>query len=397
MKILVIDDEPFALKLIERQLRSLGFDDITTCTSASAALQRLRENPQAAEMILLDLQMPDMDGVECVRHLAQERYGGGLILVSGEDERVLAVTTALAAAQSLDVVGSIQKPVASETLKKLITRPRAPMPPPKPILKLYDAAHIQEAIDRGHLVNHYQPKVDMATGRVMGVETLVRWQHPVDGLVFPDQFVAQSEETRSIDALTRAVLTQALAQSRRWHDAGYQMSVAVNVSMANLVSLDFPDFIDTAVREAGVPHASLVLEVTESRLGTNVLTALDILTRLRLKHVGLSIDDFGTGHSSLTQLRNIPFIELKIDRSFVHGAHRDAASRAIVDASLGMARQLGLKTVAEGIEDHADFNQMRAMGCDLAQGYFIARPMPASTFDAWHADWEQHRSLLFTP
>lgn len=396
MKIFLVDDEPFALKLMERQLQTLGFTDVTLHTSAVSALGALEQDAASAELILLDLQMPDVDGVECVRHLARLRYSGGLILVSGEDERVLATVSALASAHSLDVIGAINKPVPPETLKRLLTRPRAPMPPPKPTLKLYDVAQIAEAIDRGDLVNHYQPMVELTTGRVMAVETLVRWQHAFDGMVFPEQFVAQSEETRCIDALARAVLTEALQQARRWHDAGHEIAVAVNVSMANLVTLDFPDFVGAAVKAAGVPPEKLVLEVTESRLMTNVLTALDVLTRLRLKRVSLSIDDFGTGHASLAQLRSIPFDELKIDRSFVHGAHRDAASRAIVEASLSMARQLGLKTVAEGIEDRADFDLMRTMGCDLAQGFFIARPMPADTFDAWHAEWETHRGLLFT-
>jgi EAL domain-containing protein (putative c-di-GMP-specific phosphodiesterase class I) len=160
--------------------------------------------------------------------------------------------------------------------------------------------------------------------------------------------------------------------------------------------LDFADFVMSQLTRFGVAAENLILEVTESRLMTNVLAPLDILTRLRLKRISLSIDDFGTGHSSLSQLRDIPFDELKIDQSFVHGAGQDKTQRAFFSSSLGIARQLGMKTVAEGVEDRADWDFLRQQGCDLAQGYFIARPMPAGALRAWLADWEMRRSELLS-
>ncbi len=397
MRILVIDDESFALRLVSHQLRTLGFHDILPFERAAEAVAFLETDGAGVDAILLDLQMPELDGIEVVRHLARLRYAGGVILVSGEDERILQTASTLAKAHALNVRGAVRKPVTPEQLKHLLEAPHGPaVKGPRPSHKTYAPEDIRRAIDDGQLVNYYQPKVDLATGRVVGVETLVRWQHPEDGLVFPDQFIPQAEEHHLIDALTRFVLRGALRQARVWQDAGYAITVAVNVSMDNLSSLDFPDFVEAAVRAAGVPNDRLILEVTESRLMTNALTALDILTRLRLKHIGLSIDDFGTGHSSLAQLRDVPFAELKIDRGFVHGAARDLAARAIVEASLGMARQLGLTSVAEGVEDCSDWEQMRALGCDVAQGYLIARPMPADRFHAWHADWDKdkHRLLL---
>jgi EAL domain-containing protein (putative c-di-GMP-specific phosphodiesterase class I) len=164
--------------------------------------------------------------------------------------------------------------------------------------------------------------------------------------------------------------------------------------MDNLVALDFADYVAHEVEKAGVPLASIVLEVTESRLMRDPLVPLDILTRLRLKHIGLSIDDFGTGHSSLAQLRDIPFDELKVDRGFVHGAGEYAPLRAIVEASLGMAQHLGMKTVAEGVEDQQDWDFLRGTGCDLAQGYFIAKPMAADAVLAWIPEWESRLPML---
>lgn len=394
MKIFVIDDEPFSLRLVGHQLRSLGYTEVTTHAHAVDALQALEQDPAAADVVLLDLQMPEMDGIEFVRHLARLKFPGAVILVSGEDERIVHTASRLATAHALHVLGTLNKPVQPDALRRLLDATLAPKAPPRPVGKVYGPEELAAAIAGGQLVNYYQPKVELATGVVVGVETLVRWQHPTDGLVFPDQFIAVAEKHQLIDALTRTVLAEALHQTRRWRDAGADITVAVNVSMDNLGSLDFPDFVDGAIRAAGVSNKHIMLEVTEGRLMTDAVMGLDVLTRLRLKHIGLSIDDFGTGNSSMTQLRNIPFVELKIDRSFVHGADRDLAARAIVEASLAMARQLGLKSVAEGVEVLTDWHQMRTMGCDIAQGNFIAQPMPADEFDAWHAGWKLHLRAL---
>jgi EAL domain-containing protein (putative c-di-GMP-specific phosphodiesterase class I) len=266
---------------------------------------------------------------------------------------------------------------------------------PRAAHKKYEPEAVRRGIAEGELVNDYQPKVGFASGVVAGVETLVRWKHPRDGLVFPDQFVPVAEEHGLIDDLTRVVLGAALRQARLWQYMGITLPVAVNISMNNLMSVEFPDFITREMRDAGVPASLLVLEVTESRLMKDPVVALDILTRLRLKRIGLSIDDFGTGHSSLSQLRDLPFDELKVDRGFVHGAFRDASRAVIVQASLGMARQLRMKSVGEGVEDREDWDYLRAAGCDLAQGYFVAKPMPAEVLPTWLSAWRARRQELF--
>jgi EAL domain-containing protein (putative c-di-GMP-specific phosphodiesterase class I) len=198
-----------------------------------------------------------------------------------------------------------------------------------------------------------------------------------------------AEEHDLIGELTVTVLRTALGQLGRWSAEGLQLDMAVNVSMDNLGALDFPDLVEREAQAAGVKPARLVLEVTESRLMTAPLSSLDILTRLRLKHIGLAIDDFGTGHSSLSQLRDIPFDELKVDRGFIHGAHADGSLQAIVEASVGMARQMGIRTVAEGIEDIDDWRYVRQAGVDVAQGYFIAKPMAAAQIPAWAVAWNR--------
>jgi EAL domain-containing protein (putative c-di-GMP-specific phosphodiesterase class I) len=223
----------------------------------------------------------------------------------------------------------------------------------------------------------------------MGVETLVRWRHPQDGMVSPDHFIGVAEEHGLIDELTRVVLRDALAQTRIWQDAGLALRVAVNVSTDNLASLKFVNFVAEQAAAAGVAPQDVVLEVTESRLMKDMRAPLEILTRLRLKRFRLSIDDFGTGHSSLSQLRDIPFDELKIDRGFVHGVWANETVRAIYDASCRLARQLDMEIVAEGVEDRDDWDFLRRTGCDLAQGYFIAQPMPAADLPGWMKAWQE--------
>ncbi|MFC6674147.1 EAL domain-containing protein [Marinobacterium aestuariivivens] len=396
MNILVIDDDAFVLKLLKLQLANLGQPDVVTCESAGEALEALASVDRKVEIVFCDIQMPGMDGVELVRHLAKTHFSGGLVLMSGEDERILSTVQHLAEAHKLKVLGALHKPVTPAQLRDILQRQASPALKPRgQDRKVYSAEEVAIAIENGELINYYQPKVSMRSSDVVGVEALVRWQHPRDGLVFPDQFIATAEQYGLIDDLTRRVLLNALRQCRGWHANKLRLSVAVNISMSNLVSLDFPDFIVEAAKRLEFDLSLLILEVTESQLMRNPLTALDILTRLRLKNITLSIDDFGTGHSSLTQLRDIPFNELKVDSGFVHNASDNASRRAILEASLDLARRLGMKSVAEGVENLADWHFLSSLACcDVAQGYFIAKPMPASALPSWIQEWQVRRTGL---
>ncbi|MCR6664699.1 MAG: EAL domain-containing response regulator [Methyloversatilis sp.] len=396
MRVLIVDDDRFTLRLLTRQLTQLGVDGVFACDSASAALTLIDGQIDSVDVLFCDLNMPGMDGVEFLRHLSRHGYRGGLVLISGEDVRVLDSVRRLATARQLQVWGTLRKPVALESIRALLqpAADGARSGSEPEFRKRYEAAELGQAVRQGQIVNHYQPKVAFSDARVVGVETLVRWAHPQDGLVFPDQFIAAAESGGVIEELTDAVLHVALRDTRSWNESGLELRCAINVSMDNLVALDFPDRVASAAARAGVPIAQLVLEVTESQLMHDTPSLLDIVSRLRLKRIGLSIDDFGTGFSSLAQLRDIPFDELKLDRSFVRGAGENAELLAILRANLDMARQLGLRSVAEGVETAGDWACLRDLGCDVAQGYFIARPMPADRLPEWMAEWEARRTLL---
>lgn len=390
-KILLVDDEPFALKLLARQLAVLGYTDVVPCELASEALAIVTSGVKV-DVVMCDLQMPEMDGVELMRHLGNAGYEGAIVLVSGEDLRILHTAQMVAKTHGLDVLGAVRKPIPPLEIKRVLEGlVSADARRPSRVVKRYSPAEVEHGIRAGQLVNHYQPKVALATGAVLGVESLVRWAHPDDGLVFPDSFVAIAEENGLINQLTDAVVTNTLREARSWLEQGVDLHVAINVSMDNLAEVDFPDRLAAEAKREGVSLNRITLEVTETRLMRDPRAALDILTRLRLKRIGLSVDDFGTGYSSLAQLRDIPFDELKVDRGFVHGAGQTKSLRGIFEASLGMARHLGMKTVAEGVEDQSDWNFLRGTDCDMAQGYFISKPVASSGLVACLGDWEARR------
>jgi len=241
---------------------------------------------------------------------------------------------------------------------------------------------LRRGIDSGQLVLHFQPQADFVTGEVLGVEALVRWEHPVHGLLPPDSFIPLAESTGVIRPLTLAVLDGALAFAAERLACGEPITVAVNISAHSLIDPDLTDDVESALLRHGVPGELLVLEITESSAMSDRERARTTLVRLADLGVALSIDDFGTGYSSLAYLHRLPVDELKIDRTFVSGLGA-ASNTAIVTASIHMARALGLRVVAEGVEDQETWDKLTELGCEVAQGYFLCRPVPAAEFSAW--------------
>ena len=247
-------------------------------------------------------------------------------------------------------------------------------------------AELRSAIHDGQLVLHYQPKVALSPAggeRVAGVEALVRWNHPTRGLLPPSEFVPLAERSGAIGDLTRWVLDTALGQCRAWRDSGLDLAVAVNLAAPNIVDRALPDLVAQLLEAWDLPGDRLECEISEHTVMADQRRALDVLERLRALGVRLSLDDFGSGHSSLAYLKRLPLDEVKIDRSFVIGMADDADDAAIVRSTIDLARNLGLEVVAEGVETEAALRDLADLSCDVAQGYFVSRPLPADELDAW--------------
>jgi diguanylate cyclase (GGDEF)-like protein len=252
--------------------------------------------------------------------------------------------------------------------------------------RLRTVDELRTALTEHQLIVHYQPKIDLRTGDVYGVEALVRWDHPTRGLLFPDAFLNLVEESGLMPALTRVVLALALDQAAAWHAQGRRMTVAVNLSASSLVDVDLPDEVTTMLAARDLPPRVLQLEITEEFLMADRDRARAILTRLREHGIQISIDDFGTGYSSLSYLRDLPIDELKLDRSFIFPMVDDARAAALVASTIALAHSLDLRMVAEGVETSVAYTELTRLGCDQAQGYFVSRPVPAAELDHWLQD-----------
>jgi len=239
------------------------------------------------------------------------------------------------------------------------------------------------AVRSDELVLQYQPQIDFATGQVAGAEALVRWIHPTKGFMPPGRFISLAEKTLLIHALTERVLRDAIRQAREWEQAGLPLSVAVNLSTANLLDPGLPALIARLLQESGLPPALLSLEITDAAILASPAEASAALGNLRALGVRIAIDDFGQGYSSMAFLRNLPVDEVKIDRSFIFGMLKDPRDASIVEATIRLCRGLGLAVTAEGIEDEATYARLQAAGCTYAQGFYLARPMPADQLAVW--------------
>ena len=242
---------------------------------------------------------------------------------------------------------------------------------------------LRRAIDRGQLILHYQPKADVLSGEIEGVEALVRWQHPERGMIPPDEFIPPAQKTGVIAPLTLFVLDEALRQCRTWALQGIELCVAVNLSTRNLLDVHLPDTVGDLLARWEVPPRLLELEITESTILADPVRAMQILSRLDEMGVRLAIDDFGTGYSSLAYLKRLPVDALKIDKSFILGMGESENDAVIVRSTIDLGRNLGLRVVAEGVETAVAWNRLASLGCNTAQGYYLSRPAPAAELTEW--------------
>ncbi len=393
--IYIIDDEQETADMLGEFVALMGYK-VKIYTKAP---RFFKDNDACVEnsVLILDLNMPEMDGIEVMRRLAERGCTLPIVLMSGYDSGVLHSAEQLAKAHSLRIIATLNKPFRFQSLKDILQGyshiKLNEMPTYEKNKLQVTVSELEDALLNKEFILHYQPQIDIESGSLSGVEALVRWQHPEYGLIYPDQFISLAEENGLISDLTGQIIKQAVEQTLNWKTENLIIQVSVNISAVTITSLTLPEQLIVMLDNNKLEASMLTLEVTESALVSELVTSLDILTRLRMKGVELSIDDFGTGHSSLSQLYRVPFTELKVDQSFVKCMVENDEARGIVKTCIMLGHELNMHVVAEGVEDKETLALLSEMGCDIAQGYYIAKPMLAEDLVRWQKSRRVYRNI----
>jgi EAL domain-containing protein (putative c-di-GMP-specific phosphodiesterase class I)/CheY-like chemotaxis protein len=394
-RLLVLDDDPVMREIIAVLAERQGFDTALAATTGEFFDQLQQWRPTH---ITMDLELPTQDGIEVMRSLASSGCRAAITIISGIDRKVLESSRRVAVARGLTINGVLSKPFRHDALKNVlagsvdapaapaIALPLADGAPPAGAL-VVTAEVIEEALDKDQFVLHYQPKIELATGEVAGVEALLRWQHPLLGLVMPDGMIPAIEKIGLISRITQRVLDLGLSWFARM-PLPKTATLAVNISALELSTLTLADALGARCAALGVEPKRVMLELTETSAMRHPDIALATLTRLRIRGFGLAIDDFGTGYSSMVQLARLPFSAMKIDKSFVLSMETSDESRKIVSSIIGLGHSLGLKVIAEGVENAATAAELARSGCDIAQGFWFGKPMPGDALGDWLSAWQ---------
>jgi len=395
--VLVVDDDPFTLKLVKAILGKMDFFQILTANNVGMALEYLAQYGDTIKLVISDLNMPECDGLELLQNFEEQGFKGDILLFSGEHEEILKMSEKLAKERHLSVIGSLQKPVKPETLRQALFRksPGLSKAEKKQNKKTVTVDMLRDAISANEIVPWFQPKIEIGTQTPIGVEALARWPACDIGPVFPDEFIPLAENHGLIDDLTLHIVQQSLVIQENWMQKGIGLEIAINLSMDSLINDEFSKQLLEVIEKFQLDGKPLKFEVTESRLMDSLVKPLQALLRLKMKQFQLSIDDFGTGHSNLSQLRDLPFDELKLDRSFIHDELAADKTTVILESSIDIAKKLNMSIVAEGVETLDDWNKLDKLGCDQVQGYLISKPMPADEFVEWLDQWPDQRHALF--
>lgn len=381
---MVIEDHDFQRHSLSRMLNSICMKEIHQARHGGEALEILNSVGEI-DLIFCDLDMPEMDGIEFIRHLSRHDGSPSLIISSATDQAIVKSVRKMAAEYGVSFLGLLQKPASMEHIQELVKKHLSITAAHRPDGLNFTLEEILQGIDNNQFAPFFQPQIDCKNGRVCGAEALARWIHPVHGIVAPYAFIEKLEQSKKIDQLTFQILEKAAVACRSCLDQGLNITVSVNLSLAGLEDPAIVESISKSIYQAGIEPHQIILEITETAAMTDSGVALEILARLRMRGFGLSVDDYGTGFSSLKQLTRLPFTELKIDQSFVSGCTSDSDLFSIVKSSVEMARALGLKSVAEGIETQQEWDALTQIGCDIGQGYLISRPVSTESFISHYA------------
>lgn len=388
IRVLVVDDQSHVRTFVRKVLQTMGITNVTEAADGRDALAAVTQPGAWFDVILCDLQMPERDGIETIRSFGALGLESAIVIMSMETERVIETASLLAGAQGLRVFGTITKPLTAEKLQPILRRLREVPELPVRDALVKQGRDLKAAFKNAEFFLQYQPKLVMRTGKFAGVEALVRWKHPELGVLQPESFLSVLEEDAQYGgALTDVTLRAAIGCAGRWQQAGRELGIAVNLPVRAFDRLDLPERMEALARDARVSPERITFEVNETDVARDMVRMIDVAARLRLKKFQLSIDKFGTGQFGLKNLQQLPFNELKIDRSFVHGCSASTKQRSVVEASIALARTLEMTSVAVGIQQRPDWDLLNELGCDKMQGFFIARPMSEEGLEAWAAQW----------
>ncbi len=388
--VLIIDDDAIQRALVSAMLKRIGVTQLFTAADGAAALDCMHMNGAVIGLVICDLQMPGMDGMALLRRIVEAGHKPTVIISSGSDAVITRSVELMVAALGLAVLGSLPKPVSATVLNALYSSYRAAA------IENMTAQHVSvlpsdllRALANAEFEPFFQPKVRMSDGALAGVEVLVRWIHPTHGVLRPSEFLPFVEQQGHLGEMTTQLIARSIDLGGKWRVAGHKLKLNINLSLSALENPLFCEEVQTILAAHGLAPHDITFEILETAAMVDVGRTLEIMTRLRLNGFGLAIDDFGIGFSSFEQLSSIPFTELKIDRSFVNGVAQSARLAAMVRSCIELAQRLNLKVVAEGVELREDWDFLLAAGANEAQGYLIAKPMPAAQFLQWMENWPQ--------
>lgn len=394
LRFLVVEDHGFQRWMTANLVVGFGAEQVLSAVDGQEALGILATTQPPIDIVITDLDMPGMDGMEFIRRIAELREPVSLIVLSSMDSQLIRTVESMTRAYGATLLGAIEKPATAKKLEGVIARfdmsarnraaPRQlHVHEAEPSSLAFSREEIASGLRNQQFEAFYQPKVDLKSRQLVGAEALARWRHPDKGIVAPRYFMDVMEKTELIGQLTETMLNGAAFNCRVWRDARIDVSIAVNLSLASLADVSLADRMAALVNSHGLEPRRVIFEVTESVAASDLGKTFENLSRLRMKGFGLSIDDYGTGYSSMERLSKVPFTELKIDQTFVRNALSQAPSRAMIESGVELAQKLGIAAVAEGVESQAEWQLLRDIHCPVAQGYFIASPMSAADFLEW--------------
>lgn len=387
-KIAVVDDDAFMVKIMTMMITRIGSFEVTGFADSRSALEAITAEGAGFDTVILDLNMPDIDGFEFFRRLAHARCDCALILCSGETDSLLRSAADIAQAQGLRVAGNLPKPPRIEVMTELLLRAGTRAAPAAQPRRAIAASDLLAAVAAGEIFCLYAPVVEARSGSLLALGASVRWGHAHEGVLAPDAFMQVADNAGMSALLTREVFEMALAQQARWRAQGLELTLSVPAAGQALEESDFPDFAAECAARHGVPPASIVVRLDEASLAAVEPTFGETIARLRLRKFSLTLDDFGAHGLPLRVLRDVAFQSIRVAPALVAGAHSNLAAGNVLQACVDVAQRIGAESTAAGVADRADWDFCRKIGFDRIDGPFIAEPMPGEAAPAWERAWQ---------